>query len=458
MKMYIFIIAFFSIINSKECVAQIEPYGLQGDTITSISTLPVYYFFCGCEFNICASTEKNGVYLRDISHHNSSWVDLGLQGETIPAASMHHWGTGPVQYQTIFIVRRPDISVGDSTFVYKFNYHFDSTWTPAGYGLTFDSSFSPSTMLSFNYRGHDPILPVVLLYDSRIYRYDYFPNFNEWVLVSSDYEWNVLAISQIFWDGVVWIGGKTDTEELILAKSTNFGDSWLYYSLNEFDTPCTAIAIDPINSDILYLSIEGEIIKTTDGGLNWFRTGLQNSSATFTSIIVDQYNNDHILFGGRTLANNFLLYESYNQGSSWMKIEPALVLPAITGMIADTLDNTFSIFIGTRGNGVFRYKSSLTSLDEESNMMVPSKLLLHQNHPNPFNPTTRISYELPVSGLVTLKVFDILGREITTLVNEEKSAGKYEVEFSSNNLSSGIYFYTLTSREYSRTKKMVLLR
>jgi hypothetical protein len=89
---------------------------------------------------------------------------------------------------------------------------------------------------------------------------------------------------------------------------------------------------------------------------------------------------------------------------------------------------------------------------------LPEYYYLGQNYPNPFNPITRISYELPVSGLVTLKLFDILGREISTLVNEEKSAGKYQVGFSSGSLSSGIYFYTLTSREYSKTKKMVVIK
>ena len=89
---------------------------------------------------------------------------------------------------------------------------------------------------------------------------------------------------------------------------------------------------------------------------------------------------------------------------------------------------------------------------------IPEYYYLSQNYPNPFNPSTSISYELPLNGLVTLKVFDILGREIATLVNEEKQAGKYQVKFSANNLSSGMYIYTLTSRAYSKTKKMVLIR
>jgi hypothetical protein len=88
--------------------------------------------------------------------------------------------------------------------------------------------------------------------------------------------------------------------------------------------------------------------------------------------------------------------------------------------------------------------------------------VLSQNYPNPFNPSTTIRYSIPIAGNVTLKVFDILGKEIATLVNEEKPAGEYEVEFSATgggrNLPSGIYFYQLQSGSYVETKKMILLR
>jgi len=99
--------------------------------------------------------------------------------------------------------------------------------------------------------------------------------------------------------------------------------------------------------------------------------------------------------------------------------------------------------------------------------------ILSQNYPNPFNPTTTIAYEIPQMGFVTLKIYDILGREVATLVNEEKLAGSYEVQFDSHsvegrNLSSGIYFYQLLvsalqskdgkAGNYSETKKMILLR
>jgi len=83
---------------------------------------------------------------------------------------------------------------------------------------------------------------------------------------------------------------------------------------------------------------------------------------------------------------------------------------------------------------------------------------IHQNFPNPFNPTTTIKYQIPEISFVTLKVYDVLGNEITTLVSDEKSAGYYEVEFNASSLSSGIYFYRLQAGNYAETKKMILIK
>ena len=87
---------------------------------------------------------------------------------------------------------------------------------------------------------------------------------------------------------------------------------------------------------------------------------------------------------------------------------------------------------------------------------------LNQNYPNPFNPSTVITYQLPVSCDVTLKIYDILGNEVSTLVNEEKSAGNYDVEFNPSSInhhsSSGIYFCHLQTENYSKTIKMLYLK
>ena len=89
---------------------------------------------------------------------------------------------------------------------------------------------------------------------------------------------------------------------------------------------------------------------------------------------------------------------------------------------------------------------------------IPNEFSLDQNYPNPFNPSTRISYFLPEANFVTLKVYDILGNEIATLVNESKPSGKFEVEFNGSNLSTGTYIYTLTSGNYQTIRKMLLIK
>ncbi|MBA4251994.1 MAG: hypothetical protein C0425_11100 [Chlorobiaceae bacterium] len=80
------------------------------------------------------------------------------------------------------------------------------------------------------------------------------------------------------------------------------------------------------------------------------------------------------------------------------------------------------------------------------------------NYPNPFNPSTKIVYSIPKPGFVQLKVYDILGREIRTLVEEIKQAGKYTIDFNAENLASGIYFYRINSGEFSQTNKLILTR
>ena len=89
---------------------------------------------------------------------------------------------------------------------------------------------------------------------------------------------------------------------------------------------------------------------------------------------------------------------------------------------------------------------------------VPTAFVLNQNYPNPFNPSTRISYFVPEESFVTLKIYDFLGREVKTLVNENRLTGSYEVVFDATDVPSGTYFYNLTANNFSETKKMIILK
>jgi len=105
-------------------------------------------------------------------------------------------------------------------------------------------------------------------------------------------------------------------------------------------------------------------------------------------------------------------------------------------------------------------------INETNACPVPKQFALHQNYPNPFNPTTNIGFDVKDLGFVTLKIFDLLGREVTTLINEEKPAGSYQVQWNAEGFVSGIYFYRLQVNPVSdkevisiiTTKKLVLLR
>ncbi|MFA6440326.1 MAG: T9SS type A sorting domain-containing protein, partial [Bacteriovoracaceae bacterium] len=99
-----------------------------------------------------------------------------------------------------------------------------------------------------------------------------------------------------------------------------------------------------------------------------------------------------------------------------------------------------------------------TSADVSTESSLPKEFALHQNYPNPFNPATMISFSLPTSQMVTLTVFDLLGKEVSTLIHEIQSPGTYNISFDGSNLVSGIYFYRLRAGTYVETKKLILMK
>jgi hypothetical protein len=130
--------------------------------------------------------------------------------------------------------------------------------------------------------------------------------------------------------------------------------------------------------------------------------------------------------------------------------------------------NELKIFVDLGNDGTIddtvKIQNQFTDVKEHGSLQ-PNEFRLEQNYPNPFNPNTKIKYTIPnvsLSGVegsrVQLKVYDVLGNEVATLVNESKPAGSYEVEFNASNLSSGVYFYKLQSGSFVETRKMILLK
>jgi len=153
-----------------------------------------------------------------------------------------------------------------------------------------------------------------------------------------------------------------------------------------------------------------------------------------------------------------LVYSLINNSPTWLNINSETGL--ITGVAPLTNSSSqVTVFVSDQSNNSDARSYNLnvvTGIVFENT--VPNKYELFQNYPNPFNPSTIISFQIPAISNVKLKIYDVLGREVTTLVNKEMKAGSYKVDFNSKGLASGIYFYRLTAGDFSEIKKMVLLR
>lgn len=192
------------------------------------------------------------------------------------------------------------------------------------------------------------------------------------------------------------------------------------------------------------------------------------------------------LSGNISSLNSFMYYSNYNNDStfwSWLtngKTDTLLIIdPAAPNVDDPVIIPSFGLKTIAAGDSVSYYVaigygknknvlaanmqlaqqkySQITAVNTISNP-IPSDYSIDQNYPNPFNPVTKITYQIPKNGTVTLKVFNALGKEVATLVNAEKTAGKYTVDFSGQGLSSGIYFYSIQSGSFRETKKMILLK
>ncbi len=222
-------------------------------------------------------------------------------------------------------------------------------------------------------------------------------------------------------------------------------DNWL----SKGKLPQIAFCFANIDSKLFAGTLGSGVYTSLDSGNTWdaVNKGLTNQYIWKMNV----YGKN--LFAG-TQKGIFL---STNDGKTWESVNTGLPSIDIRSLIiADT-----NLIAGTIGSGLWiRPLTEMISLPTKldlSNIFL-NHFSLNQNYPNPFNPFTNIGFWIPDFGFVTLKVYDVLGREVAMLVNEEKPAGSYKVKFDGSNLSSGIYFYRLTAGNYTMVKKMVLMR
>jgi len=316
-----------------------------------------------------------------------------------------------------------------------------------------------------------------------------------------------------------WIAGRIEGVNWgIIRKTTDGGTSWIEYKIEIENTTLNDIVFINQNRGFA-IGNEGTILETTDGGDTWNSLQITDSTISLSCLFFYDNNNGWIA-GYKTNYPSFevTLYKTTDGGLSWeshlirknliYKVnsiwfknsqigfvlteglnedEPGLILTSKDGGITwksynslhtSGLNTIFFIdkntgWLGGHGGTILKTTTGGVTWVGESlqhKLNTPLDYELYQNYPNPFNPSTTIKYEIPDQvrndkikvethghASVQLKVYDILGREVATLVNKKQKTGYYEVGWNATNQPSGVYFYQLTAGNYSEVKKMILL-
>jgi hypothetical protein len=227
--------------------------------------------------------------------------------------------------------------------------------------------------------------------------------------------------------------------------STNSGTTWKDANNGLTNASISALAEE---GPLLFAGVIGHgVYESTTGGLHWTDGNNGLTSLTPTGFVAYGPN---VFFGSE--QGVFL---SRDNGTTWTKEDSGLTNLEVRALAIVGSD----LFCGTWGNGVWKRPISelITGVNSEVTKL-PKEFVLKQNHPNPFNPSTTIQYQLPTDSMVRLNVYDIFGREVSVLVNERKNAGSYGVKFEGKNLASGVYFYRLQAGDFTQTRRLLLLK
>lgn len=247
----------------------------------------------------------------------------------------------------------------------------------------------------------------------------------------------------------VWFGtinGGTSTFFPHVYHSSDKGNTWEAVSVSDL-TYIQGVAF--ADAKVGYaMELNGKISKTTDGGATW-KALSPIATNSMRAIKYRQASNDIFV-----VANSGMAYLSQNDGISFDPLAP-IITTILRGMTVSPTSNI--VWAVGDGGIILKWDENATDVKTVNNS-IPTQFSLSQNFPNPFNPTTLIQYSVPSESKISLKVYDVLGKEVASLVNETKPVGNYEVVFNAVGLSNGVYFYTLNAGAVSLTKKLIFMK
>ncbi len=237
-----------------------------------------------------------------------------------------------------------------------------------------------------------------------------------------------------------------------VRKTTNGGFNWFSINIPVGTISYTFRNFTFVNQQSGWvLTSSGNIYKTSDFGSNWNSIStIQNGSYPFYTIFFSSFNTGYS--GG---AGNYF-YRSTNRGYNWM--QQYLPYPINGSTSIFFINDTTGWKVANSGRICYTSNGGQIMHITNNTNKIKNYFILYQNYPNPFNPFTKINYDIPKDNLVCIKIYDILGREIKTLVNDLKKAGSYIVSFNGSEFASGVYFYRIQASNFVSVKRMVLIK
>jgi photosystem II stability/assembly factor-like uncharacterized protein len=292
-------------------------------------------------------------------------------------------------------------------------------------------------------------------------------NMQNWTAISNDLTYgnggrvgtiSTIDVSQTD-SNVIYVG----TDDSRVWVTTNGGTHWTNVDDSLPHRWVTRVTVDPESANIAYVTLSGfnvydfggHIFRTTDFGASWKTIGESLPDIPVNDIVVDPQNRSHLY-----IATDLNVMFTTNGGATWNILGENFPDVSVHDVTLHSPSRKLVAF--THGRSALVY--NLITEAQEVSKNIPSAFSLSQNYPNPFNPKTAICFQLSAVSDVRLTIYNVLGEELTTLLNNEKrEAGKHEIEFDASNVPSGIYFYRLNVTQdgllrYGGTKKFVVVK
>jgi len=412
MKNILLLLSYLLIINSYTYSQWLQTNGIPAAPVNCM-TVSGNNLYAGITF---AST--NGIFLS--SNNGMDWNGIGLPNRTVNGIA----------------ISNEKVFAGTDSGVYVTTNN-GTNWTAVSYGLSFKNIKALAFCGTDLYAGSTGI----------------------WKSTNFGILWFQTSLTN-FPIKTILISGTTifvGTNNNSIYLSSNNGTTW-----NNMNLPNQNISSLIITGSDIFAGTLNGVFLTSNYGINWKPV---NNGLTYLFI------NGLVADGNNIFAGGGSVYESTNSGTNWIEKNEGITQPFAVNCF---LVSGGYIFVGTTHIGIWRRPLSEFIGIKKISSEIPSGFSLSQNYPNPFNPSTNIKFNIPpfeggLGGIIGLKVYNILGKEIALLVNEKLQPGVYEIPFSINQFpyfpsSSGIYFYKLeiinnnSKLIFSDTKKMLMIK